>query len=343
MFKTAPRRLNRARAARRNVLVLAKLSGDNPDLGMGEARALCESMAGGSEVLEYRPPFAVLECPREVDLGGLGGFVAESGALVWRGSVEALRGAELELPPIDAPAKADAEGFGAELNRRLAELLGERLLEAGAEVDVRRPGLVLKAYRVGDSAYVALIRPHKGKWRAKDLRERPYRHPSMLAPRLARALVNLSRPRAGGILLDPFSGTGGVLIEAKDVGCIPVGVDLDWRMARGSLRNARWAGLVGGIVRGDARDLPIRRADCVASDLPYGRMSSAMGSTTEELLQRLVEELPGLLGAGAHAALMVRERVRPASADGVKLLETYLHRVNNALIRKILVYKVTGR
>lgn len=310
---------------------------------MGEAKALCESRAGGYTVLEYNPPVALLECQREVDLGGLGGFVAESGVLLWRGRAAELDPATMDVPPIEAPIKADAEGFGEGLNERISRSLGERLTDVGARVDVRRPNMVLKAYRVDDYAYVAIIRPHKGKWRLKSVRDRPFHHPSVLVPRLARALVNLSRPRVGGVLLDPFSGTGGVLEEAEDVGCLPVGVDLDWRMARGSLRNANWRGSLGGIVRGDARAIPISRADCVASDLPYGRMSSAMGSTTEELLQRVVEELPGFLEPNGYAALMVRERVQPASMDGVNLLETYLHKVHDALTRKILVYKVTGR
>ncbi|HEU16203.1 MAG TPA: hypothetical protein ENO38_00820 [Nitrososphaeria archaeon] len=325
------------------MLIFAKLSGDNPDLGIGEARALCESMAGGHAVIEYNPPVAVLECPREVDLGGLGGFVSESGMLLWRGHATELYSAAIEIPSIEVPAKADAEGFGSELNERVTILLGERLISAGVRVDVRRPGAVLKAYRMGDTTYVAVIHPHKGKWRLKDVRSRPFRHPSVLVPRLARALVNLSRPRMGGVLLDPFSGTGGVLEEAEDVGCLPVGVDLDWRMARGSLKNVKWRGSLGGIVRGDARVLPISRANCVASDLPYGRMSSAMGSTTEELLRHIVEELPDFLEPGGYAALMVRERVQPASANGVNLVETYLHKVHDALTRKIFVYKVTGR
>jgi Predicted DNA modification methylase len=120
----------------------------------------------------------------------------------------------------------------------------------------------------------------------------------MLEPRLARALVNLSRPVVGGVLLDPFSGTGGVLLEGEVVGCLPVGVDLDWRMARGALRNVSWAGSIGGIIRGDARALPVGRADCAASDLPYGRMSSSHGSSTEELLSSVVGQLPRILRTG---------------------------------------------
>jgi tRNA (guanine10-N2)-dimethyltransferase len=326
-----------------SVLLLVRLSGDDPLLGLGEARALCEARTGVADVVESSPPVGLLRCGGEVDLGALCGFVPESGPLVWRGSVDEFDPRGLVAGPlaIDGPAKADAEGFGRS-SPEVARELGELLIRAGVPIDVRRPRSILKALRVGDSVYVAVIRPHRGKWRSRDLRLRPFRHPSMLEPRLARALVNLSRPVVGGVLLDPFSGTGGVLLEGEVVGCLPVGVDLDWRMARGALRNVSWAGSIGGIIRGDARALPVGRADCAASDLPYGRMSSSHGSSTEELLSSVVGQLPRILRTGGYAALMVRERVRPASAEGVELLETYLHRVHDALTRKILVYRVTG-
>jgi tRNA (guanine10-N2)-dimethyltransferase len=324
------------------VLLFSRLSGDNADLGMGEARALCDARTGTSSVVEYNPPALVIECGGDVNLGALGGFILESGQLVWRGSAEEFDAREMEVPVMDGPVKADAEGFGQEHNLRIARDLGELMVETGMAVDVRKPRSVLRAYRVGDRVYVAAVRHVRAKWKSRDIRSRPFRHPSMLTPRFARALVNLSRPRVGGILLDPFSGTGGVLLEAQEVGCLPLGVDLDWRMARGALRNIGWAGSTGGIVRGDSRALPVNRSDCVASDLPYGRMSSSMGSTTDELLASIVEELPGILGPGGYAALMVRERVPGVRAGGVDLVETYLHRVHDALTRKIFVYRVTG-
>ncbi len=326
------------------MLHFVRLSGDNPDIGLGEARALCEARAGGFSLVERSGLAAVVECPADLDLADLGGFISESGRLLWRGPADSLDVGSLMLPSPLGPAKADAEGFGGERNLEMARSLGEALWRAGAELDLRRPSVVLKAYRFGDVAYVALVRPRrKGRWSQRDLRLRPFRHPSMLVPRLARALVNLSRPRPRGLFLDPFSGTGSVLAEAEYVGCLPVGVDVDWRMARGSLDNMRWFRSAWGIVRGDSRSLPVRRADCVASDLPYGRMSSARGSTTDELLADLVSQLPAVLGPGGHAALMVRERVEPVIASGVELRETYLHRVHDALTRKILVYRVTAR
>ena len=44
--------------------------------------------------------------------------------------------------------------------------------------------------------------------------ERPFFSPISLHPRYARALINLTGVKNGGTVLDPFCGTGGIVIEA---------------------------------------------------------------------------------------------------------------------------------
>jgi len=77
-----------------------------------------------------------------------------------------------------------------------------------------------------------------------------------MMPRLARALVNISLIRPGEKLLDPFSGTGGIVLEASLVGAYGIGSDIDPFMADGSRKNVPGA----GIVRADTRCLPFRDA-----------------------------------------------------------------------------------
>ncbi len=47
---------------------------------------------------------------------------------------------------------------------------------------------------------------------ARKVTHRPFSLPISLHPKLARALVNLARVPMGGVLLDPFCGTGGILL-----------------------------------------------------------------------------------------------------------------------------------
>ncbi|MFX1582843.1 MAG: THUMP domain-containing protein, partial [Promethearchaeota archaeon] len=55
---------------------------------------------------------------------------------------------------------------------------------------------------------------------------RPFFVPSAIHPKIARVLVNLSRARPGSYVVDPFCGTGGLLLEAAEIGCIPVAFDI---------------------------------------------------------------------------------------------------------------------
>jgi tRNA G10 N-methylase Trm11 len=79
-------------------------------------------------------------------------------------------------------------------------------------------------------------------WTTKD-RGKPYadRKKGMLPPKIARAMVNLAlgtstRP----VVYDPFCGTGTILLEALERGCLVVGSDADGKAAQGTKDNLRW-------------------------------------------------------------------------------------------------------
>ena len=63
--------------------------------------------------------------------------------------------------------------------------------------------------------YFEEMKPHK----------RPFFHPGCMSPKLARCMVNLSRIREGDLVLDPFCGTGGILMEAGIIGARLVGCE----------------------------------------------------------------------------------------------------------------------
>ncbi len=82
-------------------------------------------------------------------------------------------------------------------------------------------------------------------------RDRPKRDTrvGMLPPKLAQTIINLaSGPKNGGVLLDPFCGTGVVLQEAGLMGFDVYGTDIEERMIRYTRDNLNWL-----IDRGAAR------------------------------------------------------------------------------------------
>lgn len=81
-------------------------------------------------------------------------------------------------------------------------------------------------------------------WTTKD-RGKPYasRKKGMLPPKVARIMVNLAvgqTPQAGGVLLDPFCGSGTVLLEAADRNLLLIGSDTDPDSVEGTKQNIQW-------------------------------------------------------------------------------------------------------
>jgi len=112
-------------------------------------------------------------------------------------------------------------------------------------------------FALGPTAWV----PDSAAMKQRGIR-RPSPHSNIsLSPRLARTLVNLAGLKPGQTLLDPFCGSGTILVEAyaKSLRCL--GVDSRASRVQEARENIRWS--LGGVTdrgydirKGDARDLP---------------------------------------------------------------------------------------
>ena len=109
--------------------------------------------------------------------------------------------------------------------------------------------------------------------------DRPFFKPVSLEPRQARLLISLGhRPgREVREVVDPFCGTGGIVIEAALQGLGVLASDLDSRMVEGTKENLDWVGADYRVERCNASEIGSiwgKRSDCVfAFDPPYGRSS----------------------------------------------------------------------
>ena len=97
----------------------------------------------------------------------------------------------------------------------------------------------------------------------RDLK-RPYQNSTIsLSPRIARMLVNMTMLNEGQRLLDPFCGTGTILMEAAVLNINVIGFDKDSQKIKGTWQNINWLRSTGRISknvhaklqRRDARDL----------------------------------------------------------------------------------------
>jgi tRNA G10 N-methylase Trm11 len=81
------------------------------------------------------------------------------------------------------------------------------------------------------------------------------------SPKICRTLLNLAGARPGDTILDPFCGTGTLLMEAAMLGMKCIGVDINGDQVQGARSNLKWLAKDMGerldynIMKGDSREL----------------------------------------------------------------------------------------
>jgi len=177
----------------------------------------------------------------------------------------------------------------------------------------------------------------------RKVQNRPFFHPTSLHPKYARVLVNLSRTGPGQTLLDPFCGTGGILIEAALCGLKPVGIDVDGRMVRGSQDNLDFYHLNAEVMHGDARRTKIKCAG-IATDPPYGRGSYYSGQGLSQLYLESMHNFVRCLPKGGYVAMIAPAGIPVeefATQTGFRLREKHYQRVHKSLSRFFYVLQNT--
>jgi len=161
------------------------------------------------------------------------------------------------------------------------------------EVDLENPDHLFRLYIHSNTGYLCerLQKIDRGVFEERRNHLLPFSSPVSLHPRLARALVNLAEVERGARLLDPFCGTGGILLEAAMMGIDCTGSDIDQEMVEGAKQNLEAFGLTADIDVGDVKNIAdiVDDVDAIVTDPPYGRASLST-SNHEELIGTFLDE-----------------------------------------------------
>jgi len=214
---------------------------------------------------------------------------------------------------------------------------------AGAKVSLRRADVTFFGVLTGEffvlGRKLAEIIPKVFVLRGP--RRRPFFHPSAMPAKLARCMVNLAQPVAGDVVLDPFCGTGAMLIEAGLMGCRVVGFDVQWRMVRGSLRNLKHFGVqTDGVLMADVRHMPVRQVDCIVTDPPYGRSAKTLGREVGDIVDDFLHVATDCVARGRRLCIAFPKGVRIARLaedSGFKVVESHYVYVHRSLTREVAV------
>ncbi len=120
--------------------------------------------------------------------------------------------------------------------------------------------------------------------------KRPFFRSIALPVRLSRALINLTRLKEGEKILDPFAGTGSILLEAYHMGLKSIGVELDWKISHGCITNLKHYHVPAPLLLADSTELELQDIDGIATDPPYGRAASTHGKESFSIYRRFIEK-----------------------------------------------------
>jgi len=158
----------------------------------------------------------------------------------------------------------------------------------------------------------------------------PVSYPITMHPRYARALINLARVKSGDRILDPFCGTGAMLIEAALMGFRVEGSDIDERMLRAAKMNTQKFGVHAALTRRDVGEIE-GEYDAIVTDPPYGRSSSSMGEKIHELYDRAFRVFAE--HTGRVAIVLPEQRAIEIGKKYFTLKEEFPVRVHKSLTR----------
>ncbi len=176
---------------------------------------------------------------------------------------------------------------------------------------------------------------------ARRPRKRPFFHPSSIPAKLARCMVNLTRPKKSDLVLDPFCGTGSFLVEAGLLGCRIMGIDAQKKMIVGSSDNLNFFNVnYEGLLIADANHLPMTQVNCIVTDPPYGRSATTMGYTTKEVVQNFLSASSKVLAEGTRICIASPKTVnisQIAKTSGFKHVQSHFVYIHRSLTREIAV------
>lgn len=310
------------------------LSGEKTTVPMAEVKALFLAYDPGSKFNTPEERFLIVESEADPELvSGRVAFSRRVGLLLDRASEAEgkVRGRKVRFRSFQLCGSKEDEGNEAQ----------EALRGLDAKVDLEDPEFEFTSVH-GKERYLLLTRPRSMRqgWSQRRPRRRAFFHPSAIFPKLSRAMVNLTRVKQGETLLDPFAGTGSILIEAAEIGVNPLAIDLSSTMGRGALANMRKQGQEWlGVVRGDSFKAPVTRVDAIATDVPYGRASSTRGRLPADVVGLALVNLPAHLAPGHRMVLLHPKEIAVSSSAEIEVEEEHDLYIHKKLTRTMTVLR----
>jgi len=219
------------------------------------------------------------------------------------------------------------------------------VLTQDKKVDLRNPKNEIRALITDSKVYIGLklFEIDRSQYEKRKVQYRPFFSPISLHPKIARALVNISCIKENHILLDPFCGTGGFLIEAGLIGARVIGSDVEEKMIEGckktlsryNIKNYNLYSLdIGSINK------YVNNVDAVVTDLPYGKSTTTRGENRTDLYERSFKAISQVLNNNGKAVIGLPDKnLILIGKKYMKLVEIHKFVAHKSLTRFFAVFQ----
>jgi tRNA (guanine10-N2)-dimethyltransferase len=220
-----------------------------------------------------------------------------------------------------------------QLEKELGEIIQN---QTSSKVDLKTPDVLFRGVFAENNFFLGIQLYENPRWLFDKRKpsQRDYFMPTSMHPLLARSIVNLARPQEGSLFLDPFVGTGGILIEAEKIGCYCIGSDIKVEVIRGARKNVSEK---TSLIIADGRNIPLRRIECISTDPPYGKNSAILGEF-DDVISRFIQEARRLLLPSRWVCFATdsNKGIKPLLSN-FKRIESFDYYVHKSLTRRIWV------
>jgi tRNA (guanine10-N2)-dimethyltransferase len=323
-----------------------ELSGEHATLPRSEALALLDVYSSGYKELCWLDQCLIVEAS-DLDARTMGFRLGMTHRIIQILAIcdahpEAIAAAvqEIDIPNKSYRIRARKVKHALMKGDWVEHEVGRTLYQRGYRADLTNPDLELRAIITGNKVIFGLEvgQAERSGFEHRRPHLKPFFYPGVLMPRMARALANISRAKEGETLLDPFSGTGGILVEACLANIAGIGVDVQRKLVKGARANLN--GLNCCLIIGDAKRLPLKNCsiDNAVLDTPYGRSALIKATSREELLSQSLSELHRVLKPGRRMIIVADRLIDDIIMKTCfHIIEIHEDRVHRSLTRHIFV------
>lgn len=226
---------------------------------------------------------------------------------------------------------------------KLEGYIGGSIYRKGFRANLKEPDVVFRLIMSDKAILGSLVASiDRGAYEHRSPQKKPFFYPGVLMPRVARALVNISGVKPGEILLDPFSGTAGVLVEAGLLSVHVIGLEVRRKISHGAKMNldmfdADYSLLVGDACRVALKDSSV---DAIVTDPPYGRSAAIRAESLHHLYSASFSEMYRVLKKGRIAVVVSEISVLEfADKAGFTVVAVFTQKIHKSLTRTFTVLR----